>query len=254
MMNMSYVIYNYVDDFMSIEERWKAWRSYNTLGNPLRDLGVNEAIDKAVPPNTVVEFLGILFDLIRLILIIPEEKILDVRNQLQRWKDKVSMNKNQLQRITGKLQFMSMVVRPGRVFVTRLYDQIAKMEDDKWYQVTDQVKKDLIWWDIYLDQFNGKSLMWMDHMDEDQYVFSTDACLQGLGGICNKRYFSESFPMWVKDEQTTIAQLEMCALMVGLKLWSHEFTGHLLTVACDNQAVVQVISTGHAHDKILQDY
>ena len=73
---------------MGIDTPEKAWSAYRTLSNLLRDLGVHESIEKSVAPTTVIEFLGTLFDLIRMLLILPEEKLIDIRNELKSWENK----------------------------------------------------------------------------------------------------------------------------------------------------------------------
>ena len=55
---------------MGIEKEAIVWQAYNTPGNLLKDLGVQEAEDKAVPPAQVVEFLGTGFDLVKQILFV----------------------------------------------------------------------------------------------------------------------------------------------------------------------------------------
>ena len=79
MLNMSYVVYNYIDDFMSIDHFKKAWRSYEAMGRLLNDLGVREAENKSVPPTNIIEMLGVLFDLIRMIILLPESKLVELR-------------------------------------------------------------------------------------------------------------------------------------------------------------------------------
>ena len=58
MQDLQYFLANYVDDFMGLEHYTKVWSAYVTLGNLLRDIGADEAIEKAVPPSEVIEFWG----------------------------------------------------------------------------------------------------------------------------------------------------------------------------------------------------
>ena len=69
--NLNYIVFNYIDDFMSIDSRQWAWKSYQVLAALLRDLGVHESLKKSVARCHVIEFLGIIFDLIRMIIILP---------------------------------------------------------------------------------------------------------------------------------------------------------------------------------------
>ena len=75
MQNISYTVFNYIDDFMSIDCQEQAWASYRAMGNLLRDLGVHEAEDKTVQPTQVVELLGILYDFLHMVISLPEDKL-----------------------------------------------------------------------------------------------------------------------------------------------------------------------------------
>ena len=177
MKQLTYIVFNYVDDFMSIDFEMHAWQSYNTLGNLLRDLGVNEAEDKAVPPTTKLEFLGVLYDLIAMTISLPADKLFELREELRRWMKKTMTKKKQLQSLVGKLQFAACCVRVGRVFVNRLFDAISIMTDDKWYRIEESIMKDLGWWLTFLKVYNGTSIMWLQQRMETNEFFATDACL-----------------------------------------------------------------------------
>ena len=51
-------MYNYIDDFMSLDFEERSWSAYNVMDNLLRDIGVCEAEGKSVAPTQIIEFLG----------------------------------------------------------------------------------------------------------------------------------------------------------------------------------------------------
>ena len=118
MANISYVIYNYIDDFMLINQEERAWKSFKTLGRLLKSLGVDEAEEKSVALTHVIEFLGVLFDLLRMLLILPQDKMYQIRELLKQWAGRKMMTKKHLQKLVGKLQFASICIRPGRVLIS----------------------------------------------------------------------------------------------------------------------------------------
>ena len=118
MKQLQHVVYNYVDDFMSIDTWEKAWSSFHTMARLLRDLGVNEAVEKSISPMHIIEFLGIIFDLLRMIIMLPSDKLEEIKRSIKEWKRKKTCTLNDLQRMAGKLQFAAICVRPGRVFIT----------------------------------------------------------------------------------------------------------------------------------------
>ena len=113
MRQLTYIIYNYVDDFMSLDYQRRAWQSYHALGNLLRDLGVNEAEDKAVEPAQCIEFLGVLYDLVNMTISLPQDKLQELMDQLQRYIKQKFYTKKQLQQITRRLQFVTGCVCAG---------------------------------------------------------------------------------------------------------------------------------------------
>ena len=178
-MNINYTVYNYIDNFMGLELPDRVWGAITTLGNLLRDLGVQESEEKSVVPTTIIKFLGVLFDLLRQVIILPENKQKDIQQELKKW-EKTIVYKKQLQQLAGKLQFAALCVRPGRVFICRLYDQIAEMEDGTCTQLSRDIKQDLFWWSVFLQQYNGVSMMWLEEL-QGELSFATDASLTGLG-------------------------------------------------------------------------
>ena len=84
-------------------------------------------------------------------------------------------------------------------------------------------------------------------------LIASDACLTGLGATCGKQYLHAKFPAQYLDQtKWKIHYLEMIALLVALKTWSHEIKHIRFMVKCDNQAVVEVINNGNTKDRRLQ--
>ena len=124
MLDLSYNLFNYVDDFMGIEEMQKIWHSYHTLGNLLRDLGIKESVKKAVAPTHIIEFLGVLFDMLRMTISITPQRMEEILAELQTWLQLEYYYIKKLQRLIGKLQFITNCVRPGRVMLMRLRQEL----------------------------------------------------------------------------------------------------------------------------------
>ena len=85
MNNLQHFILNYVDDFMGIHFCHRAWQAFAALENLLRDLGVKEANDKAIPPSNVIEFLGVLFDFRNFTILVTLDRLKEFREELQKW-------------------------------------------------------------------------------------------------------------------------------------------------------------------------
>ena len=120
-------LHYYVDDFMGIEIPERAWQAYNALGNLLRDMGVSEAKQKSVPPCTIIEFLGVLYNLQNQTISVTPERMQELLLELQRLEDNMYTTLKNLEKLLGKLQFVSNCVRRGRILVTRLRDRLREM-------------------------------------------------------------------------------------------------------------------------------
>ena len=83
-------------------------------------------------------------------------------------------------------------------------------------------------------------------------VIATDASKKGFGGISGQEYFRGRFPQqW---ESRNIAELEMRAVIVALKIWGpNKLSGQYFWIHVDNEAVATVINMGAARDMVLQD-
>ena len=250
---IDYVVYNYVDDFMSVDQEQMAWRSYVTMGNLLRDLGVTEAEEKSVAPTQKIEFLGIWYDFITMKIYLPQDKLREIKEQLDRWVRWATTNKKQLQQLAGKLQFAAVCIRPGRVLLNRIYDAIANMDESVRYNIDIELRKDIIWWRIFMKDYNGRSIMWLPLQTKMNEMLATDACLQGAGGICENSYFHTRFPESLEvGKKYHIAHLEMIAIVVALKIWKDKLSKQKFLIGCDNQNVVAILTTGRTRNKLLQ--
>lgn len=67
-------------------------------------LGIPLAMEKVAGPIAVLDFLGILLDIIRLKAHLPDDKLLRVRNTIAEWLDKKKVTKREILSLVGLLQ------------------------------------------------------------------------------------------------------------------------------------------------------
>ena len=92
--------------------------------------------------------------------------------------------------------------------------------------VTEDMRKDIQWWDKFLPEYSTVSIMWMEQVVDPDILMATDACLSGSGGQMNKQFFHMQLPAEYKEQYGfNIVHLELMAIVVGLKKWSKELTG-----------------------------
>ena len=143
-------------------------------------------------------------------------------------------------------------MKPGRLFVSHLLNELRGMTRGKQYQITQQMRKDIEWWRLYLPEFKGTAIMWSLEEEKIDHEFATDACLVAAGGVRDNQYFRCRFPQWILDLPVNIAHLELWAVVIALKMWGHEMMGKIVKVKTDNEAVSIIINTGRSKDILLQ--
>ena len=246
-----YFLLNYVDDFLGAEDKGKAWEAFHHLTKLLEQLRVETAPGKIVPPTTRIEFLGVTLDSQKMTMEIPEDKINEITRELKTWLYRTAASRKEVESLVGKLQFLGKCVKPGRVFIARLLNWMKTLRRTGKHSIPQEARKDIAWWGRYIQEYNGVSIMWMHNIPEPDKVIATDASKTGYGGIAGQEYFRGKFPQeW---QQRNIAELEIRAVMVALKIWGPKLAGQYFWIHVDNEAVATVINSGGARDPALQD-
>ena len=98
----------------------------------------------------------------------------------------------------------------------------------------------------FLARYNGTS--YFDHKPPD-HTTELDACLVGLGG--RFKNFVYHLPVVRHYRNLSIVHLEMINILVAIKVFGHMWHRQLILVKCDNDAVVQVLTSGKTKDPFL---
>ena len=255
-MNPSNEATNYLDDFAGAEvwEDGQADRAYSELGLVLENANILEAMAKSCPPSTIMVFLGILFDTVSMTISITAERLLEITGLLKVWLNKFRATKKEVQSIVGLLNFVAACVRPGRIFLARMFVFLGGMSDKGSCRLSAEFQKDIFWWDQFMVTYNGVSMINIDDWGDPDEVLSCDACLSGAGGwfAGSRSYFHVKFPPEICEAAKHINGLELVTVCVCCKLWGPELTGKRIQIFCDNDASVQVIKSGRSTDAFMQ--
>ena len=115
----------YLDDFGGAESGRKAQETFGKLGELLTQVGLEEAREKAIPPSTRMDWLGISFDTEEWTMALKPGKLDQLLDWLPRLLKLKRVRKVFLQKILGKLVWASAVVRAGAIFFNRLLYYLA---------------------------------------------------------------------------------------------------------------------------------
>ena len=251
-----YFVINYIDDFGGVDTPGRAGEAFACLRQVLLDLGVDEAVDKAVEPSTTLVFLGVLIDTVNMTVSVTCDRMLEVTAELDRWLGKHGATKREVQSLIGKLQFVARCVRSGRVFISRMLMHLRRL-----YSVSPRVSLklpqsfllDVCWWRRFMNTYNGVSFIPQRDWSLPDEVISTDACLTGCGGVSSvtNEYFHTKFPDCILDSKLDINSLELLTILVALRVWGQALRGKRIQLLCDNNTSVIVLNSGRTRDSFL---
>ena len=239
---------NYLDDLIGVADPSASALAYNALGELLHELGLEENTNKACAPSSCQVVLGILINTVEGTVSVPEEKLSEIVALVEKWQGKSSTNKVNLQSLIGTLQFVTKCVRQSRIFLNRLLETLRDIKKKKVIKLSSSFQKDLRWWSLFIEKFNGVAFIPPAVWSEPDITFSTDSCLKGCGGICGLEFFHAAYPSFILVQDLPIHKLEMLAVLIGVRIWGKNLQGMRLQIYCDNSAAVDVINSSKTKD------
>lgn len=185
---------------------------------------------------------------------IDAARLIQILQMLSKWQDKKEATKKEVESLVGLLNFVAKCVRPSRIFMQRMYDFIRDMPAKGKVKIPDEFALDLQWWHTYLPTYNGVSLIPELTFKPVDSVIVTDACLQGCGGLnlIKGEFFHSDFPQGILEKNLHINILELLTIMIAIKLWGKELTGHRFQMRCDNSVAVSAMNMHRVRNPDLQ--
>ena len=241
---------NYVDDFGGVSDNQNAEHDYNFVLELFQRLGLEVSKEKCLPPTKVLTFLGKEYNSIDMTVRIPEIKLQETHELLQRFEKKKHCTKRQLQQVIGKLAFISECVRSGRLFISRMLQTLRKYHFNHYrVHITDEFRQDIRWWLLFLHDYNGISIIPDVDWSSPDAIISSDACLKGIGGVnfTTFEYFHSDIPESLRDMHISV--LEMYAIYIAIQFWTSSISNKRVQLFCDNQSCVEILNRGTGRDQ-----
>ena len=166
-------------------------------------------------------YLGIEVDTISLQLCLPSSKLASLKETLAACICLKTMTKIDLQRLTGLLQFATKVVHPGRPFLRRLYAlQDIGNHPNYFVHLNQADRADIMWWYIFVEKWNGISLLWdLGMVDAHEQVYSVASRSWGCGAYQDPYWFQlEWSPRLL---QLPIAVKELIPVVLAAATFGH---------------------------------
>lgn len=207
--------------------------------------------NKTVLPSTCVVVHGIEVDTVKMEARLPQDKLEAASKLVKSFSHRKKVTLRELQSLLGTLQFCCKVIISGRPFLRRLHDLTqGKVKPHFHIRLGKEARLDLAAWSIFLENFNGSSLLINDQwLSSEKLELFTDASGLGFAGLLESQWFQGHWPLsW---QNFNIAVKELFPIVLALYLWPHVLKDRRLLVLCDNEAVVHVINNQTSKDKQL---
>ena len=210
-----------------------------------KEAGIPTVIKKTLGPDTVMEFAGIELDSIKMSARLPSGKIEKCLNKIEEILSKSKTTVNEIQRITGLLNFATSVVYPGRAFLRRMYNAIiGKKSKYSVVTISNNMREDLNMWRQFLREFNGINLFKQDWWvnDKSLNLYTDSSKTIGFGGVFGRKWF---YGTWENEKikRLDITTLELYPIVLAIGIWGEELKNLNINIHTDNEGLVSIINS-----------
>ena len=240
---------HYLDDFLfagkSNTEDCK--NLMNSFDRVCCRLGVPIAHEKTEGPTTKLSYLGLLIDTEKMLIQIPEDKVLELKSKIKWVLGRKKITLRDLQSLCGSLAFCAKALPAGRAFSRRIYLASSHAKKPHHYvRITEGMYQDLLVWELFLDKFNGISYMldidWTSNSVLQLFTDSAGGSTKGCGCYFQGKWAFLKWPVeWSGTEVLRdISYLEMIPIALSVYLFGNQFQKILFN--SDNNAVVEILN------------
>ncbi len=173
-----------LDDFLFIaKSREECQRSLNALLNLCKSACIPVAPHKTINPCWCIIFLGTELDTKSMEARLPIDKLQKYSKHIHEIIGKGKITLKELQSVNGQLQYATCVVHSGWAFLRRLINlTIGRTVPYVYVTLNKGARLDLKIWILFLEKFNGISLLYEPHVADSQTVnLFYDASMKGFG-------------------------------------------------------------------------
>ena len=241
-------IVNYSDDFFAVLSRDPVL-ALSQLGQIIKafnDMKIPLADEKIEGPTTMLIYLGIMINSLNMTIEVPEEKVIEAIDNLQKWKNRRTCTKRQLKSLIGKLGSICKVVRPGRMFSRRLIDLSTTVELMHHHiTLNTEARADIKWWLDFLPQWTSITMIPPTRKIRSTDIqLHTDASDIGFGATYGKNWIKGGWTKTQRQNKISIAYRELFAIVAATLTWGHQWKGQRVVFITDNKPITQVWNSG----------
>jgi hypothetical protein len=223
------------------------------MGRLLQLCVLEELVEKAVGPCTRMAFVGVLHNTDTLTLEVTLERLCEIRCLFSPGCVKRNVLLKNCHHCWASFTLCLHAFARGVFVCVGCLIFLRTFKDNSgcvW--IPEEIKKDMLWWSIFLPEYNGVSMMALEEWTEPDSVFACDACLHGCDGMFGECVFHALFPEFIRQLSLDINCLELLTICVCVKLWAADLRGKRIVVRSDNFASVCVLNSGESRCLFLQ--
>lgn len=192
----------------------------------------------------MASFGGVELDTGRMVVRLPSKKLEKARTIVSKAMEMTSFSLLDLQKITGYLNFIAIVVPLGRTFLRRLYNMelyFPRSSRNQRRRISREARKDLAWWSQVLSQNPERSIR---RREQNKVLTWSDAAsTKGLGAFYlypgelhpqPGAAFSIPLPRQLAQPREHINTQEMRAVEQVLLHWGSQWKGMKVIARVDN--------------------
>ena len=244
----------YLDEFFLAGPPTQVWQTFCGLLFVLQNLGFYVHRGKLGLPTRVLKFLGFLLDSQQMVVTVPPDKIAEAIILIQQALSSSWLPLKFWERIVGKLNFMARAIYGGRTFLRRIIDLTVriKQHNNLGSRVSSTAARDLKWWLLFMEQWNGRALL-LDGQKIVPPILTSDASNKAVGAVYGKMVI---YQILNKDQLAWhINVKELFAFLIAVREWGHLFARkHLkfvpqLGARLDSTTALAWINKGTAKSK-----
>ena len=232
----------YLDDFYGADTPARAPQAFQNLKDLLHELGLQTSPEKDCPPSTNMVCLGVEVDSEHFTLSVTATRVEDLLTELASWSSREFYTLKQLKSLLGKLSFVAACVKPGRIFISRLLNNLRVFDASSRarLRVSADMQADIAWWLAFLPLFNGTSFIKPQQWECDDLQFTTDASMTAGGATCLDECLTCDFPDNIVRTAQHITALELFTIVVAVRFWVSKLHRRKFIASCDNEVAGQL--------------
>jgi hypothetical protein len=234
----------YIDDFfLCCRTKAECAARQRQVEQVIRGLGLVVADEKTVEPTQQCEYLGLLLDSVAMEVTITEKRKRSLLAMIGGMLDRGHATRKSMHELQGKLSWVGMIVRGGRVFLRGIINAVTRTRrlrrNKVQIDIDDELEEDLRWWQArLLDMEAQGSRLWLTEADYTVLTTKSDASGHlGWGLVIGDTiHWSKWSPPEVLDNDMVLK--ELTPILYMCETMGEQLRGKIVRVGMDNAGAV----------------